>query len=100
MEAEEYRRYARHLFAGALRTTNPETKALMMDLAACWMRLAQWADAPTHTHTHSHRGQGGQRQQERMMIDALVGSDAAQGPAAGRWPSILPNFLVKCLQQP
>ena len=44
MKAEQCRRNARRYLLRA-RQTNPELKAVMIELAAYWMRLAQRAEA-------------------------------------------------------
>jgi hypothetical protein len=45
MDAEQYRRYARRYLARARQMTSPENRAIMIDLAMRWMRLAERAVA-------------------------------------------------------
>jgi hypothetical protein len=44
MHAEHYRRNARHFVIRARRMTYPGTRALMIDIATIWMRLAELAE--------------------------------------------------------
>jgi hypothetical protein len=43
MNAEQYRRHARRYLARARQMASPENRAIMIDLAARWMRLAERA---------------------------------------------------------
>jgi hypothetical protein len=43
MDAEEYRRHARRYLARARQMASPENRAIMIDLAVRWMRLAERA---------------------------------------------------------
>jgi hypothetical protein len=45
MDPEEYRRNARRYLARARQMSSPENRAIMIDLAARWMRLAERAMA-------------------------------------------------------
>jgi hypothetical protein len=45
MDAEQYRRHARRYLARARQMTSPENRAIMIDLAMRWMRLAERAMA-------------------------------------------------------
>ena len=45
MDPEQYRRNARRYLARARQMTCPENRAIMIDLAARWMRLAERAVA-------------------------------------------------------
>ena len=45
MDPEEYRRNARRYLARARQMTSPENRAILIDLAARWMRLAERAVA-------------------------------------------------------
>jgi hypothetical protein len=45
MDAEEYRRNARRYLVRARQMTSPENRAIMIDLAARWMRLAERSEA-------------------------------------------------------
>jgi hypothetical protein len=45
MDPEQYRRNARRYLVRARQMTSPENRAIMIDLAARWMRLAERAMA-------------------------------------------------------
>lgn len=45
MNAEHYRRHARRYLARARQMASPENRAIMIDLAMRWMRLAERAMA-------------------------------------------------------
>jgi hypothetical protein len=45
MDAEQYRRHARRYLARARQMASPENRAIMIDLAVRWMRLAERAVA-------------------------------------------------------
>jgi hypothetical protein len=45
MDAEEYRRNARRYLVRARQMASPENRAIMIDLAARWMRLAERSEA-------------------------------------------------------
>jgi hypothetical protein len=45
MNAEQYRRHARRYLARARQMASPENRAIMIDLATRWMRLAERAVA-------------------------------------------------------
>jgi hypothetical protein len=45
MNAEQYRRHARRYLARARQMASPENRAIMIDLAMRWMRLAERAVA-------------------------------------------------------
>ena len=45
MDAEQYRRHARRYLARARQMTSPENRAILIDLAVRWMRLAERAVA-------------------------------------------------------
>jgi hypothetical protein len=46
MDAEEYRRNARRYLARARQMASAENRAIMIDLAARWMRLAERSETP------------------------------------------------------
>ena len=43
--ADDYRRRAAECLAFAHRITDPDDKAMMIEIAAAWRRLADWAEA-------------------------------------------------------
>jgi hypothetical protein len=45
MDAEHYRRRARHYLIRARRMISPVNRATMIDMAVIWMRMADWAKA-------------------------------------------------------
>jgi len=45
MDSEQYRRYARRYLARARQMASPENRAILIDLAVRWMRLAERAVA-------------------------------------------------------
>jgi len=45
MDSERYRRNARRYLARARQMMNPENRAIMIDLASRWMRLAERSEA-------------------------------------------------------
>jgi hypothetical protein len=45
MDAEQYRRNARRYLARARQMMSPENRAIMIDLASRWMRLAERSEA-------------------------------------------------------
>jgi len=44
MDADKCRRFAEHYLVRAQQTTNPAARAMMVDLAAQWMGLAEEAE--------------------------------------------------------
>jgi len=45
MDAEQYRRNARRYLVRARQMMSPENRAIMLDLASRWMRLAERSEA-------------------------------------------------------
>ena len=45
MDAEQYRRNARRFLARARQMKSPENRAVLIDLASRWMRLAERSEA-------------------------------------------------------
>jgi hypothetical protein len=43
--ADDYRRRAAECLAFAHQITDPDDKAMMIEIAAAWRRLADWAEA-------------------------------------------------------
>jgi hypothetical protein len=46
MDAEQYRRHARRYLVRARQMASPENRAILIDLAVRWMRLAERATRP------------------------------------------------------
>ena len=42
--ADDYRRRAEECFAFAQQITDPNDKAILLEIAAAWRRLAEWAE--------------------------------------------------------
>jgi hypothetical protein len=67
MDAEQYRRNARHFLVRARRMTNPGIRTLLIDIAIIWMRMAEirrstvkWvADMPVGAWCHFQHCVGG-----------------------------------------
>ena len=69
MDAEQYRRNARRYLARARQMMSPENRAIMLDLASRWMRLAERYEATRPVQQQQQQVQPKERNKEGNKQD-------------------------------
>jgi hypothetical protein len=64
--AEKYRQHAQECLAAAQRIQNPEERAILLNIAQTWMRLAEKEDAPSSPPAPSSSAEPAAAQQQQQ----------------------------------